>query len=79
MCPAAAGLGGVAEFPIPTATSISQEIVLGPDGNLWFTEQTADRIGRITPAGVVTEFTVPASRGRTGITVGPDGNIWFPC
>ncbi len=33
-------------------------ITTGPDGNLWVTEETADRIARITPAGVVTEFSV---------------------
>ena len=30
-------------------------ITAGPDGNLWFTEAAAT-IGRITPAGTVTEF-----------------------
>ena len=29
----------------------------GPDGNLWFTEQRRHGIGRITPAGAITEFT----------------------
>ena len=37
----------------------------GPDGNLWFTEFNRNRIGRITPSGVVTEFSV-------GITAGAD-------
>ena len=42
----------------------------------------ADRrttIGRITTAGVVTEFSsgISAGAGPVGITVGPDGNIWF--
>ena len=32
------------------------EITAGPDGNLWFTEYLGERIGRITPLGVVTEF-----------------------
>ena len=31
-------------------------IVAGPDGNLWFTQPGKPGIGRITPAGVVTEF-----------------------
>jgi streptogramin lyase len=31
-------------------------ITTGPDGALWFTEQNASKIGRITTAGVITEF-----------------------
>src|SRR5688572_13103974 len=50
-------------------------IVVGPDNNFWFAEFNASRIARITPAGVVTEFTLPAGRGPLNITVGPDGNI----
>src|SRR5262249_56379731 len=58
----------VTEFPIPTIDVLNsnpQGITRGPDGNLWFTEATADRIGRITPAGVVTQFSAgstPRSR-----------------
>jgi virginiamycin B lyase len=65
------------EFPIPTADSGPNEITAGPDGNLWFTEG-AGRIGRITPAGVITEFAIPTADGDPfGITPGPDGNLWF--
>ena len=55
------------------------DIAKGPDGNLWFTENGTDRIGRITPYGVVTEFSVGITPGArpTGITAGPDGNMWF--
>src|SRR5262249_8388151 len=60
----------------------------GPDGNLWFTENSSvipdevnnRRIGRMTLAGVVTEFNVPgpASGYELGaIASGPDGNLWF--
>ncbi len=54
-------------------------IVAGPDGNLWFTETTTGKIGRITPTGVVTEFSngITANSRPFGITVGPDGNLWF--
>ena len=49
-----------------------------PDGNLWFTESAANKIGRITTAGVITEFPIPsASSGPGGIAAGPDGNLWF--
>src|SRR5262249_45016316 len=52
-------------------------ITLGPDGNLWFTE-AANQVGRITPDGTVSEFTVPTfPGGLRGITAGPDGNVWF--
>ena len=36
----------------------------GPDGNLWFVENSANKIGRITTAGVVTEFAVPTANSR---------------
>src|SRR5207249_2283249 len=53
-------------------------ITAGPDGNLWFTESAGNQIGRITTAGVVSEFAVPtANSSLVGITVGPDGNLWF--
>lgn len=53
-------------------------IASGPDGNIWFTENNAGMIGRVTLAGVVTEFSIPtASSGPTSIVTGPDGNLWF--
>jgi len=37
-----------------------------------------NKIGRITPAGVITEFAVPTTGdGPDFICVGPDGNLWF--
>jgi hypothetical protein len=50
----------------------------GPDGNLWFTEGPGNAIGRITTAGVITEFPFPDTTRTFGITAGPDGNLWFP-
>lgn len=52
-------------------------IMVGPDKNLWFTEMTGEKIGRVTTSGVTTEFSVPGLQGATGIAAGPDGNIWF--
>lgn len=60
-----------------TANSGPAEIASGPDGNLWFTEYAGQRIGRITPAGVVTEYTLSAGAFPSGIAAGPDGNLWF--
>lgn len=79
-CAAALPAAGAtwSEFPLPTGASLPQDITLGPDGNLWFTERGADQIGRITPDGVVSEFPVPGSGSEpVGIVAGPDGNLWF--
>jgi streptogramin lyase len=55
-----------------------QDVAAGADGNLWFTEGSANQIGRITPAGAVTTFPLPtANSAPHGITAGPDGNLWF--
>src|ERR1700731_2568477 len=72
--------GKIIEFPIPTAGSLLDfcSITAGPDGALWFTEGNANKIGRITTAGVFTEFPVPTANSfPAGITAGPDGNLWF--
>ena len=60
------------------AGSVLNDIAAGPDGNMWFTEESG-RIGRITPAGKVTEFRsgISARSGPAGIAAGPDGNMWF--
>jgi streptogramin lyase len=66
----------ISEFPSGNGPA---DIVAGPDGNLWFVETSANKIGRMTPAGTLTEFS-PVAGGNvapTGIAVGADGNIWF--
>src|SRR6202022_5147032 len=55
----AATTGTFTEFAVPTASSVPEAIVTGPDGNLWFAEYAGvGAIGRITPAGTVTEFAI---------------------
>jgi streptogramin lyase len=71
----------ITEFSVPNSISEPGGITAGPGGTLWFTELTANKIGRLTTAGVVTnEFTVTgnvATDFPTGIVEGPDGNLWF--
>ena len=53
-------------------------IAAGPDGNIWFTEDNAGKIGRITLSGVVTEFSIPTAGSEPpSIARGSDGNLWF--
>lgn len=40
--------GRITEFPLPTSASEPFGITVGPDGNLWFTEEVGNSIGRIT-------------------------------
>jgi RHS repeat-associated protein len=70
---------GLLEYTVPTSSSSPFRITPGPgDGNLWFTEQAGNKIGKITTAGSFTEYTVPtASSSPYGIVAGPDGNVWF--
>jgi hypothetical protein len=44
------------EYPTPMSGSYPIGVTAGPDGNIWFTEANGHKIGRITPAGVMTEF-----------------------
>jgi hypothetical protein len=44
---------------------------------VWFTDSGTSKIGKITPAGVVTEYALPSGSQPYGITGGPDGNVWF--
>jgi uncharacterized repeat protein (TIGR01451 family) len=68
--------GSIVEFPLTLAGGAApQGIAGGPDGNVWFVETTAARVGKITPAGVITEF--PTAGQPVGIALGSDGNLWY--
>jgi virginiamycin B lyase len=79
---------GTATIDFPTRSQITEFVIAaaaqpngiaaGPDGNIWFAERGGNKIGRATPAGVVTEYQVPtAAASPTGIVTGGDGNLWF--
>jgi streptogramin lyase len=69
--------GNVTAFSLPPTQQAYGGIVTGPDGNVWFTEQT--QVASITPSGMITQFNAPGGCGvaMNGITVGPDRNIWY--
>jgi virginiamycin B lyase len=53
-------------------------IVAGPGDDMWFTDEgTAKAIGKVTPAGAITEIPLEAGIVPTYIAAGPDGNLWF--
>ncbi len=53
-------------------------IARGKGKVLWFTEEGANKIGKISMSGTITEYPVPTSGSDPfGITDGPDHKIWF--
>ncbi|HEY8181388.1 MAG TPA: hypothetical protein VII32_04060 [Thermoanaerobaculia bacterium] len=58
-------------------------IVAGPDGNVWFTNRDAHRLGRIdVQCNSFTYFLLPQpnpnfTQAANGITVGVDGKLWI--
>jgi streptogramin lyase len=71
-------LGEITEFPLPTPSSGPAGIATGPDGALWFTEQAANKIGRITTWGEIIEFSIPTPGSKPlSIVAGIDGNLYF--
>lgn len=88
--------GKITEFSAGIkANSGLSAITRGPDGNMWFSQGYepqgmggspsgyANRIGRITPTGAITEFgavfpPAPTSeKSPRGIATGSDGNLWY--
>ena len=62
------------------------ELVLGADGNLWFTSLESRQlpaisdppsIGRVTPSGEITQIFAGVNFEASSIVAGPDGAIWF--
>src|SRR3712207_3436582 len=84
----AAPFASLKQFRVPTDDSQPRHITVGSDGNLWFTEGNEfftpdpdpemggtfhNQIGRITPAGEITEFRVEGCQCfLNDIVQGPD-------
>jgi virginiamycin B lyase len=66
------------EYPLPYGGAHPFWITPGPDGNMWFTEASGNKIGKITLAGAITTYPIPtANAGPAGIVAGQDGALWF--
>jgi virginiamycin B lyase len=63
---------------LPTANAAPTGITSAPDGSVWFTERSANQLGRIGTNGVLTEYAIPtAASAPEQITASPDGSVWF--
>ena len=66
--------GKVHEFRRGISGAVN-DLTLGPDKNIWFTERAG--VGRITPTGAVKVFRTGIHAPPMAITSGRDGNLWF--
>ena len=82
---AAAGLGTVKHYKLPTSTD-PHDVTTASDGNVWFTVQgafdpvtflTPGSVARVTPRGDITEFAVCDTCITNDIVEGPDGILYI--
>jgi streptogramin lyase len=65
-------------YSIPTGSALPTYICAGADGNLWFTEDNTNKIGKCTTSGTITEYPLTVSGSSPlDICLGPDNNLWI--
>lgn len=67
------------EYPLPTAGAQPTSVAVSVYGDVWFTEFAANKIGRISRTGELTEYSIPTpGSGPLGITTFPTSfDAWF--
>ncbi|MDE1852852.1 MAG: cupredoxin domain-containing protein [Thaumarchaeota archaeon] len=66
--------------PLPGAAQRTEPfgIVVAPNGDAWFAEQNANRIGVLRPDGTMTEYIVPTgSSFPSELAIDGQGRVWF--
>ncbi len=75
----------ILEFSTPTPDSSPADLAFDGQGNLWFTELNANRIGKLVPSQGkshtsqgITEYELPHPNSKPHfLTVARDGRVWF--
>jgi streptogramin lyase len=65
---------------VPYAGSKPFGITVGPDGNIWFTDQGTNSIGTLNPTATqpsIIEYKVAEASTLAEIASGSDGRVWF--
>jgi streptogramin lyase len=72
------GSGAFRFYAVPTDGSDPLGLVKGHDGDFYFVERNAAKVGRLDPAtGTVREWTLPSGAFPNRLAVDPSGNVWF--
>ena len=65
------------EFTLPHTDAGVISLLEGPDGRMYFSEQSEGKIGALDPrTGTLREYPTPSGY-PVGLTVGPDRALWF--
>lgn len=75
----------IEEFLTPTPDSSPTDLAFDAQGNLWFTEINADKIGKLDPSKVeagtskgIVEYDLPHPNSKpNNLTIAKDGKVWF--
>jgi virginiamycin B lyase len=64
---------------VQTPNASLRGVTVAPDGDLWFTENAANKIGRMSPDGrLIGEYSIPGDHcGARAIVAIPDGRLFF--
>ncbi len=71
--------GSIENYPVVTLLTLKpKQIVAGPEGDLWATEEGNTNLDRITTSGGISQWSSGfGAGGESGITLGPDRNLWL--
>jgi streptogramin lyase len=70
----------IESFTVPTPNANAASIAAAGNGDMWFVESAQDKLGKISPAGTITEIPIPADAGLDiplAIAKGADDRLWF--
>jgi virginiamycin B lyase len=76
-CGGSARLGTVKELSLPAKAGSTHELTLGPDGNMWVTQQIQGMLVRVTPEGDLRSYKMPPGSGPHGIRFDRQGHLWI--
>lgn len=66
------------EYPTTAGCGSQSAITTSTDGTIWFADIPCNKIGKITTAGVITEYSIPTVASKPwGIADDKKGNMWF--
>ena len=73
------GKFGVRNLPIkrsPAGPEKADQMAMGPDGQVWFTDYYDGTLGRVNKKGYIKQYRIFQGGYSSGLVTGPDGHLW---